>query len=123
MKLVRVSALGLVAILLMGMPVVVTPTYSKEAARVLSERELRQLFPGKFVALAYGVARINLTAHADGSVYGKMGRADTGVWRLRGKQLCIKFKRWLKGRNRCSTVSKKGDWYVTGAITFKRVGP
>jgi hypothetical protein len=110
------------ALLILSMAVTLTPAYSKEAARVLSERELRQLFPGKFVAFAYGVARINLTARADGSVYGKMGRADTGVWRLQGKVLCIKFTRWLKGRNRCSTVSKNGDWYVTGPITFRKVG-
>ena len=119
----RVRAFGLLAIVLVGMSLTPTSAYSKETGQVLSEGELRRLFPGRFIAYAYGVARINLTAYADGSVRGKMGRADTGVWRLRGKVLCIKFTRWLKGRNRCSTVSKKGDWYRTGPITFKKVGP
>jgi hypothetical protein len=107
---------------MLAMAVVMTSANSSDAASVLSERELRQLFPGRFVAFAYGIARINLTARPDGTVYGKMGRADTGIWRLRGKVLCIKFKRWLKGRNRCSTVTKQGEWYVTGPITFKKVG-
>jgi hypothetical protein len=119
--LMRARASGLLAILLLAM-VAVTSAQSMAAARVLPERELRQLFPGRFVAFAYGVARINFVARADGSLWGKMGRADTGIWRLRGEVLCIKFKRWLKGRMRCSTVSKKGDWYVTGPITFKKVG-
>jgi hypothetical protein len=119
----QATALALLATLLLGMAGATIPAHPKEAARVLSERELRQLFPGRYVAFAYGVARINLIAHPDGSVYGKMGRADTGVWGLQGKVLCIKFKRWLKGRKRCSTVRKKGDWYVTGPITFKKIGP
>ena len=116
----RARALALSAIILLGTGIVVAPAYP--ADRVLTEGELRRLFPGTFVAYAYGVARINLTAYADGSVRGKMGKADTGIWRLRGKVLCIKFTRWLKGRNRCSTVSKDGDWYRTGPITFKKVG-
>jgi hypothetical protein len=119
----RVSVFGYLAIVFVGMFVSLPPAYPKEAAAILSERELGQLFPGKFVAYAYGVARINLTANADGTVYGKMGRADTGVWRLHGKELCIKFTRWLKGRNRCSPVSKQGEWYKTGPITFKKIGP
>jgi hypothetical protein len=118
----RERGFSLLIVFVLGMVITLTPAYSGDATRVLSERELRQLFPGRFVAFAYGVARINLTARPDGSVYGKMGRADTGIWRLRGKQLCIKFTRWLKGRNRCSTVSKKGEWYQTGPITFKKVG-
>src|SRR5262245_29343782 len=93
-------------------------TFSAE----LLARELQQLFPGKLVAYAYGVARINLTANANRTIYGKMGKADTGVWRLNGNMLCIKFKRWLKGRNRYGTVSKVGDWFATGPITFKKVG-
>src|SRR5262245_33008220 len=91
-------------------------------AAAVSASELQQLFPGNFVAYVYGVARINLTASANGAIYGKMGKADTGVWRLNGNMLCIKFKRWLKGRNRCGTVSKDGDWFATGSITFKKVG-
>lgn len=122
MEHMQALASRLIALFILGTAVTVTPAYSKEAGKVLSARELRQLFPGKFIAYAYGVARINLTANPDGSVYGKMGRADTGVWRLQGKELCIKFKRWLKGRNRCSTVSRKGDWYVTGPISFRKVG-
>jgi hypothetical protein len=118
----RVRAFGLLAMVLVGMSLTGTSAYAKEKGQVLSEGELRRLFPGRFIAYAYGVAKINLTAYADGSVRGKMGRADTGVWRLRGKVLCIKFTRWLKGRNRCSTVSKEGDWYRTGPITFKKVG-
>lgn len=122
MTKMRLRAFSLLAIVLVGMSLTGNLANSKEAGQVLSEGELRRLFPGRFIAYAYGVARINLTAYADGSVRGKMGRADTGVWRLRGKVLCIKFTRWLKGRNRCSTVSKQGDWYRTGPITFKKVG-
>ena len=119
---IRVRAFSLLIIVRASMAFINTSAHSKETGNVLSEGELRRLFPGKFVAYAYGVARINLTAYANGTVRGKMGRADTGVWRLRGKELCIKFTRWLKGRNRCSTVSKAGAWYKTGPITFKRVG-
>lgn len=118
MNLIQERASTFLTVILAGMLVASVSGYAKE----LSGGELRQLFPGRFVAYAYGVARINLTANANGSVYGKMGRADTGTWRLNGNVLCIKFTRWLKGRNRCGTVSKNGEWYKTGPITFKKVG-
>jgi hypothetical protein len=108
---------SLATICILAMMMAISPAQSQE----LSQRELRQLFPGKFVAYAYGVARINLVANPNGTVFGKMGKADTGRWWLQGNVLCLKFKRWLKARKRCGTVSKRGDWYKTGPITFKKV--
>jgi hypothetical protein len=97
---------------------------SLQAAEVtkLSERELHQLFPGRFYAIAYGFLKIRITALADGSLFAQqIGKSDTGIWRIRSGQLCIKFSKWLKGRMTCSAVSEQGRWYRTKAVAFKKL--
>jgi hypothetical protein len=97
---------------------------SSQAAEVVnvSERELRQLFPGKFRAIAHGLIIVSITALADGSLIAqRSGKSDSGSWNIRSGQLCIKFSKWLKGRTRCSTVTEKAGWYRTSDVAFRKI--
>ena len=97
---------------------------SSQAAEVVnvSERELRQLFPGKFHAIAHGLIIVSITALADGSLIAqRSGKSDSGSWNIRSGQLCIKFSKWLKGRTRCSTVTEKAGWYRTSDVAFRKI--
>ena len=101
-----------------------TPTRAGEAATKVSERELRQLFPGQFRAIAHGLIRVRIIALADGSLFARqiIGKSDTGIWRIDSGKLCIRFSRWLKGRIRCSTVTEQAGWYRTTDVAFKKIG-
>jgi hypothetical protein len=103
--------------------VITSSSYAAETVSKLSAGELRQLFPGRFHAIAHGFLKIKITARADGSLLAQqIGKSDTGVWKIRSGQLCIKFTKWLKGRTRCSEVTEKAGWYRTDAVAFKRMG-
>jgi len=97
------------------------PSKAAEVANV-SERELRQLFPGKFRAIAHGLIKVSITALADGSLIAqRLGKSDSGSWNIRSGQLCIKFSKWLKGRTRCSTVTERAGWYRTSDVAFRKI--
>jgi hypothetical protein len=103
--------------------VVMVASQAAEAAAKVSERELRQLFPGQFHAIAHGLLKVNITARADGSLFAQqmIGKSDTGTWNILSGRLCIKFSKWLKGRTRCSTVTEKAGWYRTSDVAFKKI--
>jgi hypothetical protein len=118
---VRVAAV-LVTLFLTSDTTAITPSQAAEAATKVSERELRQLFPGQFHAIAGGLLKVSITALADGTLFAQqVGKSDTGIWNIRSGQLCIKFSKWLKGRTRCSTVTEKAGWYRTADVTFKKI--
>ncbi len=101
---------------------VITSSHAAEAASEVSEGELRQLFPGRFSAIAHGFLKVKITALADGSLFAQqIGKSDTGIWKIRSGQLCIKFSKWLKGRTTCSPVTEQAGWYRTNAVTFRKI--
>jgi hypothetical protein len=98
------------------------PSHAAEVVSRVSESELRQLFPGRFSAIAHGFLKVKITALADGSLFAQqIGKSDTGIWKIRSGQLCIKFSKWLKGRIRCSAVTEKAGWYRTNAVAFRKI--
>ena len=114
-------AVVLLTAFLAGDASLIAPSQAAEASTRVSERNLRQLFPGRFHAIARGLIRINITARADGSLVAQqVGKSDTGTWNIRSGQLCIKFSKWLKGRMRCSAVTEKAGWYRTADVAFKK---
>jgi hypothetical protein len=117
---VRIAAL-LLAAFLAGDTSLVASSQAAEVVTKVSERELRQLFPGQFHAIARGFLKVSLTALADGTLFAQqIGKSDTGTWNIRSGQLCIKFSKWLKGRMRCSAVTEKAGWYRTADVAFKK---
>jgi hypothetical protein len=70
-----------------------------------------------------GFLKLHITASEGGAIFAQqVGKSDTGRWEIRADQLCIKFSKWLKGRTRCSRVSKKAGWYETTDVAFKKIG-
>jgi len=100
----------------------INSSHAAEAVSKVSEGELRQLFPGRFSAIAHGFLKVKITALADGSLLAQqMGKTDTGIWKIRSGQLCIKFSKWLKGRTRCSAVTEQAGWYRINAVAFRKL--
>ena|SRR5688572_5391999 len=105
-----------------GPSAVTTSSHAAEAISKVSEGELRQLFPGRFSAIAHGFLKVKITALADGSLFAQqIGKSDTGIWKIHSGQLCIKFSKWLKGRTRCSAVTEQAGWYRTNAVAFRKI--
>jgi hypothetical protein len=93
----RIAALLLTAFLTSDTSLI-APLQAKGVTKV-SERELRQLFPGQFHAIAHGLLKVSITALADGTLFPQqVGKSDTGIWNIHSGQLCIKFSKWIKGR-------------------------
>ena len=93
-----------------------------KASEQLSERELRQLFPGRFQAIVQGVLVVSITARRDGSLLGEfMSKSDTGKWSIRSGQLCIRFSKWLNGRTSCAAVVEQAGWYQSSEVKFREV--
>lgn len=91
-----------------------------KAGEQLSERELSQLFPGRFQAIVQGTLVVNITARRDGSLLGEfMSRSDTGRWSIRSGELCIRFSKWLGGRTSCAAVVEQAGWYRTSDVQFR----
>jgi hypothetical protein len=91
-----------------------------KASEQLSERELKQLFPGHFQAIVQGALVVSITARRDGSLLGEfMSKSDTGQWSIRSGQLCIRFSRWLNGRTSCAAVVEQAGWYQASDIKFR----
>src|SRR5688572_19236901 len=82
-----------------------------KAGEQLSERELKQLFPGRFQAIVQGALVVSITASRDGSLLGEfMSMSDNGRWSIRSGQLCIRFSKWLNGRTSCAAVVEQAGW-------------
>jgi len=93
---------------------------SPAGADELSNRQLRNLFPGQFNAVVQG-ATLQFTARRGGRLIGHyMSSTDTGHWSVRGGKLCIVLDKWMNGKTKCSTVVAEGDWYRADDVRFQR---
>jgi hypothetical protein len=93
-----------------------------KAGEQLSERELKQLFPGRFQAIVQGALVVSITASRDGSLLGEfMSMSDNGRWSIRSGQLCIRFSKWLNGRTSCAAVVEQAGWYQTSDVKFREL--
>ena len=90
-------------------------------AMQLNQEAIRGLFPGTFDVSFKHKTYFVVTAHANGSMSGRMaGMADQGSWSVRGQKLCIAFSRWNEGRTKCKDVFFEGGWIRSGTFFFKR---
>ncbi len=80
-------------------------------ARMLSGQELRQLH-GVYTAIWKG-RKARVKVNRDGTLLARTGnKVDTGRWHVRGRELCVSFKVWTRGRYKCGTVERQGRWLV-----------
>jgi hypothetical protein len=93
-----------------------TPSMAQDP---LTQKELRQLFPGNFTAVFKGYV-VKITAKGDGVLLGQMnGLKDSGRWSLTNGQLCISMSSWTSGKAKCTTVVADNGWYRGQGVKFR----
>ena len=91
------------------------------AEDVLTQNELRRLFPGNFDAVVYGMLEVKIIAHQNGQLEGLFsGKRDTGRWSVSNGRLCIMLSRWTDGKSSCSEVVASNGWYRGNGVRFKK---
>lgn len=89
---------------------------------ILSQTELRQLFPGNFTAVVNGAVTVLIMAKSNGTMIGQMtGKQDSGRWSVAGGKLCIVWSTWLNGKASCSSVKSGDGWYLGNGVKFRKI--
>jgi hypothetical protein len=92
------------------------------AGDTLSQSELRELFPGSFDAVVYGILQVKITARGNGQLIGLFsGKKDTGRWSVNNGRLCIAWNNWTDGKASCSQVVASNGWYRGNGVRFKKL--
>ena len=93
------------------------------AADKLSPQELRGLAPGSYAVSIYGLVKLNISLRSGGVITGTTSKrkTDTGVWSVNGEKLCIRFNRWLKGKQRCTALSGDNGTYSGGGLYIRKI--
>jgi hypothetical protein len=96
---------------------------SSIAGDKLNANELRGLAPGKYAVSIYGLVKLNINLQSSGSITGTTSKkkTDSGVWSVNGEKLCIRFNRWLKGKQRCTALSGNNGTYSGGGLYIRKI--
>jgi hypothetical protein len=112
----------LLALATAGMLLTLSANMANAGDDTLSQRELRQLFPGNFHAVVYGIIQVQIIAHGNGKLVGLFsGKKDTGRWSVRNGRLCILLNKWMEGKPSCSQVVAANGWYRGNGVKFKKL--
>ena len=86
----------------------------------MSGKEIKGLFPGKFVAVVKGY-KVQFSAKRSGVLIGKYyDEVDRGRWSVRNGRLCIMLKNWMSGETDCSPVHYADGWYRADTVKFRK---
>ncbi len=90
---------------------IATLAYSASvAADPLDQKEVKNLFPGRYVVKVMGAIELRVNMQANGTVVGlSQGQRDSGRWSVESGKLCIEWNTWNQGRKDCSALSREGD--------------
>ena len=93
------------------------------AGEKLNDQQLRGLAPGKYAVSIYGLVKLNISLQSSGAIYGTTSKkkTDTGIWSVNGEKLCIRFNRWLKGKQRCTALSGDNGSYSGGGLYIRKI--
>jgi hypothetical protein len=109
-----------IALACAGLALLVSPLPAG-AQDVLSQQELRQLFPGSFTAVVQGYT-VHIAAKGNGVLVGSLnGMKDQGRWSLSGAKLCITMASFTGGKPSCSMVVADGGWYRGRGVRFRKL--
>ena len=110
MSFLRLSAAALSLLILSSV------TTQADTVR-LGAQAIKNLFPGHYEARVKGY-KVLFSAHRGGKLVGQaFGRTDKGKWFVKGRHLCMAWRKWTKGKAKCGSVSKRGEWYVANDTT------
>ena len=86
--------------------------YFDATGQRLSGDQIRALFRGAVTGLYKNKYKITAQLTRAGQVMAWVdGKVDTGTWKVIGNQVCVAFKVWTKGKNKCRYVERDGAWY------------
>lgn len=93
------------------------------AADKLSAAEIRQLAPGSYKVSVYGLVKLQINFQTGGTISGinSKNKRDTGVWSVEGEKLCIRWNKWLKGKQRCTGLSGENGTYSGGGLYIRKI--
>ena len=90
------------------------------AGETLKSHQIKKFVPGRATAKIMG-SHVSISMSRSGRLSAKWdGERDTGIWRVAGDQLCIKFNKWMNGATRCSAVTRAGNSYRVAGVTFSK---
>lgn len=97
---------------------------------LLKRTSLHGLFPGYYAATVYGGYTLKIAARADGRLDGSIfGRQDKGHWSIVGDRVCIAWRRWTSGEDKCGHIAQNGIWYIAYSagnvemLRFRAIAP
>lgn len=96
---------------------------SSLAGDKLNASELRGLAPGSYAVSIYGLVKMTVSLRSGGTISGTTSKkkSDTGIWSVNGEKLCIRFNRWLKGKQRCTALSGDNGTYSGGGLYIRKI--
>jgi uncharacterized membrane protein len=96
---------------------------SSASAGQLNATELRALAPGSYAVSIYGLIKMTIRMQASGSISGTTSKkkSDSGIWTVSGEKLCIRWTRWLKGKQRCTALSGDNGVYSGGGLYIRKI--
>jgi hypothetical protein len=98
-------------------------TMPVQAADKLGVKELNALAPGSYNVSVYGLVKLVIDIKPGGAISGinQKKKRDTGVWSVQDEKLCIKWNRWLKGKERCTSLSGENGTYSGGGLYIRKI--
>jgi hypothetical protein len=89
----------------------------------LNANELRGLAPGRYAVSIYGLVSLTINLQPGGGISGVTNKTkrDTGVWTVQGEKLCIRWTKWLKGKQRCAGLSGGNGTYSGGGLYIREI--
>lgn len=97
-------------------------SFGVSAGDVLSQKELRRLFPGSFQAVVHGNITLKIVAHRNGTLTGLYsGKMDKGRWSVSNGRLCVVLDTWMGGKSSCSSVVAEAGWYRGNGVRFRKL--
>jgi len=119
-----------VALLLIAIAAAGSASHATASETLLKGQSLHALFPGYFEAKVFGGYTLKIAARADGRLDGSaFGRQDKGHWSILEDRVCIAWRRWTSGEDKCGRIAQDGMWYIAyGAdnaemLRFRAIAP
>jgi acyl dehydratase len=93
------------------------------SADTLSSAQIKGLAPGRYAVSILGFIKMTITMQPGGSIQGTTSKkkSDTGRWTVQGEKFCITWNRWLKGRQRCTSLSGGDGKYSGSGVSIRKI--
>lgn len=82
------------------------------AGQRLNGNQIKSLFRGTLTGFYKDKYKLTAKVTRSGQVMAWVdGKVDTGTWKVVGNQVCVAFKVWTKGKDKCRYVERDGAWF------------